>query len=963
MEGSDPRRHRALLVGFLAAFSALVAGAADADDVDVVRIISSASDGAPAQYLNPNGRVSRDIAWSPDGSMVAFRSDATNLTADSPPSGRFQVYIKDLAGGGTTLVSRDDSGAPVPGEAGAPQWSPDGVNLMFMTAGGRVLIRNVATGDVTPLETASGEAVEVCCGEPVWSPDGSQFAFASLDNDLPGHHPSYANVYTVDLASQTFTLVSEPDTPVQAELGVNGSSELPEWSPNGRYIAFQSTASNLVAGADVPGFQRQIYLYDVAAERLRVASRAGGGPVANGQTYGTSIAYQGPDHAVHERRVWSPDGNSLLFVSDATNLVSRDTGGKPQLYTKDIVSGNVTLVSASATGTPGDDYSGDGQWSPDGTRVLFDSGARNLGAPTGGTFVKTLADGSLAIIDADTGTGCGCGTGTSWSPDGQWISFIADRSFSAMRVATGGMLAVSPLNGDGGRLNILSSRPVWSPDGSRLAFELANSDLLPGVSGDQIYLWTAPRRSGGPGAPGTGPNEGDVSTVPAPPPDGNFSYVALGDSYSSGEGVDPYFRDGYDPTTRSRPGTVDNRCHRSSRAYAESITVPGVGPIYQLASGGGNPGSGDQAYKYGSDRNVRTRGAVTWAFWACAGAKTENLRHLPWGGATQYDEPLTQIDAASLNDGTDLITLTIGGNDVGFVDVLVHCSRHACTSSAYRAELASRVKSLRIVLDTTFPGIRDAAKHADVLVVGYPRLFPDGSQQTCPKLTPWRGEMHMLREMGDKLNDALHDAALRWGFRFVDVARLFSGHEVCGADGEWLNGPSTTWRLVAPGREGPVDVNLLDDESFHPNLDGQAAYAAAVNSALFRPASRARSTITGPKSVRARVDRRGRLTVPLLATCGVGPCAVSALARTTARPIAATAGMQRTPRARAILGSAAIALASGQRARAKLRLNRGSRRLLRRRGSLRSKITLVVRDGHGAKRSGTTTVRLARARR
>src|SRR3954471_1700756 len=93
----------------------------------------------------------------------------------------------------------------------------------------------------------------------------------------------------------------------------------------------------------------------------------------------------------------------------------------------------------------------------------------------------------------------------------------------------------------------------------------------------------------------------------APPP---FTYVALGDSFSSGEGVSPYLRDSIDPATGNR---VNNRCDRSTRAHTTFVHPPGYGAsLYALASGGGAPGADN---RYGSDQNVRSAGGISWSSW------------------------------------------------------------------------------------------------------------------------------------------------------------------------------------------------------------------------------------------------------------------------------------------------------------------------------------------------------------
>ena len=320
----------------------------------------------------------------------------------------------------------------------------------------------------------------------------------------------------------------------------------------------------------------------------------------------------------------------------------------------------------------------------------------------------------------------------------------------------------------------------------------------------------------------------EVKVPSSPPPPDVVKYVALGDSYSSGEGVDPYLRDGYDPISGTQPGDIDNRCHRSTRAYATWVKRPtDTQPLYALASGGGNPGSGKRVNKYGSDQNVRAANGVEWAYWACSGAETINV--LPGGSGgqpqldEQYREQFTQLDNPSVDSSTDLVTITVGGNDAGFADALFLCFVSACNTPSFQSNLEAAIDGLRISLPRVYEAIKARTGDATVLVLGYPQIFPPSERQSCGKLRPWRGEMDMFRALGLRLNQAIRDSAEGAGLTYLDPTNSFAGHEVCGAAGEWINGPSATYKK---------SKNFTDDESFHPNLTGQKAYAEVVNAAL-----------------------------------------------------------------------------------------------------------------------------------
>ena len=300
----------------------------------------------------------------------------------------------------------------------------------------------------------------------------------------------------------------------------------------------------------------------------------------------------------------------------------------------------------------------------------------------------------------------------------------------------------------------------------------------------------------------------------------SFTYVALGDLYSAGEGIPPF---------------LGNGCHRSSRAYPTWARRPGAAKtLYATASGGGTPGIRAGKNTYGSDSNVRSAGGVSWASWACSGAKTANVLPRSLGGVPQrrLGETLdraTQLDSADLSRA-DLVTLTIGGNDAGFIEVLLVCALSNCNTRTFERGRAAIIDATRPQLEKVYRAVIRKAPRARILVLGYPGLFPASkAEQACAGLSRFRGEQAMLRRLGARLNDTIAAAVgtvARSGARieYVPVSARFAGHEVCGRKGPWLNGFVTSTTGLG-----------LDAASFHPNLEGQRnGYAAVVDAALAR---------------------------------------------------------------------------------------------------------------------------------
>jgi lysophospholipase L1-like esterase len=253
-----------------------------------------------------------------------------------------------------------------------------------------------------------------------------------------------------------------------------------------------------------------------------------------------------------------------------------------------------------------------------------------------------------------------------------------------------------------------------------------------------------------------------LNQVLAPYP---VNYVALGDSYSSGVGTGIY-----DPASGA--------CARSPLSYP---------PLWAAVH---HPAS--------------------FEFAACSGARTADVL-------------ATQISA--LRDGTDLVTITIGGNDAGFGPVLRTCtvatSDRTCAAAVDAAE-AFELSVLPGRLARTYAAIRHAAPHARVIVLGYPRLFdlaPSCADPHVPNLTRRR----KLNHGADVLNDVIQQTVSRQsGFSFADMRDRFAGHGVCSAD-PWINDPSVPMFI------GPYHPNQAGyHDGYWPALDAVTAHGAAA---------------------------------------------------------------------------------------------------------------------------------------
>lgn len=289
--------------------------------------------------------------------------------------------------------------------------------------------------------------------------------------------------------------------------------------------------------------------------------------------------------------------------------------------------------------------------------------------------------------------------------------------------------------------------------------------------------------------------------------------VALGDSFASGEGLTPY---------RAGTDTATNTCHRSRLAYPE-----------QLDEG-----------RHPAVRRVRSA--------ACSGALTGDVV----ADLRPADDVPAQISA--LSKRTRTVTLTVGGNDVGFATTLGACTytpvaalqgvvrgRPGCRATldgpvtVATARLAGDAPAEpgRLSLAQVLLEVHRAAPRARIYVTGYPRLFGlTGYDPTygCQVGTVGEAPLYVssadarwIRTKADGLNAALRTGvararALDVPATYVDVAEAFTSHNVCGSGRPWLNGV-----LLAP-----TTTPSLDPATFHPNAAGQRAYARAVAAAI-----------------------------------------------------------------------------------------------------------------------------------
>lgn len=276
-------------------------------------------------------------------------------------------------------------------------------------------------------------------------------------------------------------------------------------------------------------------------------------------------------------------------------------------------------------------------------------------------------------------------------------------------------------------------------------------------------------------------------------------YVALGDSYSSGEGAWDY-EEGTDYSDRDDlwPFNDDeedeNRCHRSANAYSQIL-------------------SEDNDFEGGS------------TFVACSGAEIPDLSS-PNDGNTDENP---QLD--SLDEDTSLVTMSMGGNDLGFADVVRDCIINGergvgfidTCQEKHDQRIQDRLPELQQELVDMYLEIKERAPNARVIIVGYPQLFVDDPSDSYGNLL-FKEDQVWMNEIAADLNNMLRDAAAEAGVEFVDPTQAFLDHGI-GSDDPWINDLD----LGGPG------FSVADPSSFHPNAAGHQALADLLQAQIENP--------------------------------------------------------------------------------------------------------------------------------
>ncbi|MBU0511336.1 MAG: calcium-binding protein [Chloroflexi bacterium] len=324
---------------------------------------------------------------------------------------------------------------------------------------------------------------------PAISADGRYVAFHSTASNLvPDDTNGTYDIFVRDRQTATTTRVSVASDRTQG----NGISYSPAISADGRYVAFHSAASTLVIG-DANG-QADVFVHDTQTNQTSLVSLASGGIQGNSYSMYPAI---------------SADGRYVAFHSAASNLVTGDANWHDDVFVHDTQTNQTTLVSVASDETQGDDGSYNPAISADGRYVVFHSAASTLvtGDTNGGFDIflhdrQTSATSRVSVASDGTQGNYGSG-GSAISADGRYVAFHSAAS-NLVPVDTNGSMyddifvrdtqtnktSLVSVSSDGIQGNYASNVPAISADGRYVAFRSYATNLVTGDTNgcDDIFV-------------------------------------------------------------------------------------------------------------------------------------------------------------------------------------------------------------------------------------------------------------------------------------------------------------------------------------------------------------------------------------------------------------------------------------------------------------------------------------------
>lgn len=525
---------------------------------------------------------------------------------------------------------------------------------------------------------------------------------------------------------------------------------------------------------------------------------------------------------------WSPNGQWIVF----SEVISEADGSHSQIDKIRPDGSGFTVLSDTVAGVTGASFNP--TWSPDGSKIAFDSDRDIPGSGVSQLFIMNQ-DGTNLHRITTTQTGYN-DYSPVWSPDGTRIYFYSFRGGNPIKViwyfsSTNGFTSATGPTAVSGSTGL--NTPIrLSADGSTLVFSAING-------GSCVGIFTLPTAGGTmtPLTDCTSSVDAEPAYVPAAWPNASTkTLVALGDSVAAGEAIlyNYYYGSGNDTWVTNGPSTPTwmgsySQCHQSGFGYPNLV-----------ADNGGNY----QVYNMACTSATAPSGIL--------GGYSVNGSSVPaqlgWGGSPGICTGCSSPSTVFNGHNPDVVLLTVGADDINFSGWLQTCytDKTHCSSSAHtttlNSELSTEKANLRLVLTELNRWAGTKGKTLKVYVTNYYEpystahtschdvsdggVFPGLSVSGTGNALTWI--MNGLGSLNSNISSEVTYAQTNdthLAVHPVNLSSVMAGHEFCTTD-PWVYGPSIdypSWTNgLFPGNPAPG----------HPTLEGQQAIERAVSTAL-----------------------------------------------------------------------------------------------------------------------------------
>lgn len=471
------------------------------------------------QHGGVSGGGGEDPVASANGRFVAFHSTGFTLSPIDN-NGRRDVFVRDLETGTTTLVSVNLAGtASGNGDSQKPTISADGRYVAFESTANNlvandnnstssdIFVRDLQTGTTTLLSVNSsgtGSGNQESLGAVI-SANGRLVAFRSFASNLVANdNNNTIDVFARDLQTGTTSLVSRNNTNGGSGNGASFTTNLPKdkapralISKDGRFVVFESYATDLVSLSDANGPTTDAFVHDLQTHTTSLLSINNLG-TASGNAGGGEPVIAG-------------NGRYVFFQSSSTDLAGNVSGFSVDLFVRDLQSNTTTLVSVTTTGT-GSDAHPQSRYFPvasdDGRYVIFQSEDKDFVTNDSNNqrdvFFRDLQTNTTTLISGNSTGGTSANSsalGAVMSADGRFVSFIGfgndyvsmsdtnNRGDVYLRDVVAGTTTALSINSAGtATANLGGDYPLINADGRFVYFESGATDMVANpITGTNIF--------------------------------------------------------------------------------------------------------------------------------------------------------------------------------------------------------------------------------------------------------------------------------------------------------------------------------------------------------------------------------------------------------------------------------------------------------------------------------------------